>query len=78
MGAGAVVVDDIPANSVAAGNPARVVKTLDPKQPIITRKDWYADPATLFSDIERLDRQMLRDNTVGRWIRHLLFPSRGD
>ena len=50
MGAGAVVVDDIPANSVAAGNPARVVKTLDPKQPIITRKDWYADPATLFSE----------------------------
>lgn len=78
VGAGAVVVDDIPANTVAAGNPARVVKRLDPTQPITTRKDWYADPAALFSEIERLDRQMLRDNTVGRWIRHLLFPTRGD
>jgi acetyltransferase-like isoleucine patch superfamily enzyme len=78
VGAGAVVVDDIPANTIAAGNPARVVKTLDPQRPITTRKDWYADPASLFSDIERLDKEMLRGNTLRRWIRSLLFPSRGD
>ena len=78
VGAGSVVVDDVPANTIAAGNPARVVKQLDPDQPIIARKEWYADPATLFSDIERLDREMLRNNTFRHWIRHLLFPSRGD
>lgn len=30
IGAGSVVVKDIPSNSVAVGNPARVVKTLEP------------------------------------------------
>lgn len=78
VGAGAVVVDDIPANTIAAGNPARVVRHLDPQQPITTRKQWYADPAALFSEIERLDRNMLRGNTLRHWIRHLLLPSRGD
>ncbi len=78
VGAGAVVVDDVPANTVAAGNPARVVKQLDPDKAVTARKEWYADPATLFSDIVRLDKQMLRGNTVRHWIRHLLFPSRGD
>ena len=78
VGAGAVVVDDVPANTVAAGNPARVVKHLDPEQKLTARSQWYADPVSLFEDIERLDKEMLRSNSVGRWIRHLLFPSRGD
>lgn len=78
VGAGAIVVDDVPANTIAAGNPARVVKDLDPEQPITAREQWYADPATLFGDIERLDRKMLEGNTIRHWIRHLLFPSRGD
>jgi maltose O-acetyltransferase len=30
VGAGAVVTRDLPANVVAVGNPARVVRTLDP------------------------------------------------
>ena len=32
VGAGAVVVKDIPDNSVAVGNPARVIKSLPPKE----------------------------------------------
>ena len=32
-GAGAVVTRDIPANSIAVGNPARVIKDLDPTTP---------------------------------------------
>lgn len=78
IGAGAVVVDDVPANTVAAGNPARPVRRLDPQQPRVTRAHWYADPHTLFSDITRIDREMLADNTVLHWLRHLVFPTRGD
>ena len=33
IGAGAVVTHDIPANSIAVGNPARIIKDLDPTTP---------------------------------------------
>ena len=66
IGAGAVVVDDVPANSVAAGNPARIVKSLDPRVPLTTRAHWFADPDALFQNIDRLDRKMLAGNTLGR------------
>jgi acetyltransferase-like isoleucine patch superfamily enzyme len=75
VGAGAVVVEDVPSNTVAAGNPARVVKELDPLRPITTRAQWYADPQDLFERIDRLDRANLSQNSLLNWIRHLLFPS---
>ena len=40
IGAGAVVTKNIPANVVAAGNPAKVVKNLD-QGDFISRKDFY-------------------------------------
>ena len=78
VGAGAVVVDAIPPNVVAAGNPARVVKTLDEGHPFTTRAQWFHDPETLFSDIHRLDKAMLKRNSVWHWLRYLFFPARGD
>ena len=78
IGAGAVVVRDIPANAVAAGNPARVVKTLDPQGPFIRRSHWFADRSSLRRDIDAFDRAMLAGNTVGGWLRYLLNPRRGD
>jgi acetyltransferase-like isoleucine patch superfamily enzyme len=78
IGAGSVVVDDVPANTVAAGNPARVVKQLDPDETLTTRSQWFADPDDLFRQISQIDRQMLEGNTVRHWLRHLLFPSKGE
>ena len=78
VGAGAVVVDDIPANTIAAGNPARVVKKLDPNEKMTTRAQWFADPTTLFNQITQLDKKMLKGNTLRNWLRHLFFPRRGD
>ncbi|GIS34980.1 MAG: hypothetical protein Ct9H90mP6_02370 [Gammaproteobacteria bacterium] len=43
IGAGSVVTKKIPANVVAAGNPAKVVKNLD-QGDFISRKDFYKDP----------------------------------
>lgn len=74
IGAGSVVVRSIPANTVAVGNPARVVKELDPEQPFARRSEWFADPAGLKQKIEDIDRDNLRDNSLLHWIRTLLFP----
>lgn len=78
VGAGAVVVNDVPPNTIAAGNPARVVKHLDPNEKITTREAWFSDPVKLSKDIDRLDKLMLKDNTFFSWFRHMLFPARGD
>lgn len=74
IGAGSVVTRDIPANTIAAGNPAVPVKQLDPAQPIRTRADWFSDPGKLEADIEEIDRDMLKHNTLLGWLKSLVFP----
>lgn len=78
IGAGAIVVESVPANCVAAGNPARVVKRLDPKESFTTRAQFYSDPARLSRDFMAWELAMLQGNTIFGWLRHLLFPVRGD
>jgi len=77
IGAGAVVVDSIPPNTVAAGNPARVVKELDPQQEFTKRSHWFSLP-NLDADIDQIDRDMLENNTILHWLRYLLFPRPGE
>jgi acetyltransferase-like isoleucine patch superfamily enzyme len=78
IGAGAVVVNHIPPNTISAGNPAKIVKQLDPKEKLTTRAQWYADPDQLEKEIDDLDREKLEGNTVLGWVRYLLFPTKGD
>jgi len=78
IGAGAIVVKDIPANAIAAGNPARVIKYLDPAKPLRTRGDWLANPAMLAKNFEIIDRAFMKGNTLRGWFRSLLFPRKGD
>ncbi|MGW8320198.1 MAG: acyltransferase [Thermodesulfobacteriota bacterium] len=78
IGAGSVVTSSIPANTIAAGSPARVIRPLDADRKIKTRADWYADPAALFGEIDRIDREKLGENTYLDWIRSTLFPTKGD
>jgi acetyltransferase-like isoleucine patch superfamily enzyme len=78
VGAGAVVVNDVPPNSVAAGNPARVVKELDDREVFTTREVWFRDPERLFKAFDEMDRQLLKGNSIRHWLRYLLFPRKGD
>ncbi len=78
VGAGAVVVDSIPANIIAAGNPARVVKKLDPGKQMITREQWFSDPTRLFKEFDQFDRAMLKNNTFLNWLRHIFYPRKGE
>jgi acetyltransferase-like isoleucine patch superfamily enzyme len=78
IGAGSVVVSDIPANVIAAGNPARVVRELDPNEEMKTREHWLADPRKLSRDFDVLDRAQLKGNTLLGWLRSVFFPKEGD
>ena len=75
IGAGAVVTKNIPANVVAAGNPAKVVKNLD-QGDFISRKDFYKDPIQLAKDFDNLDKFNLKDNTFIGWLRSIFAPSK--
>jgi acetyltransferase-like isoleucine patch superfamily enzyme len=78
IGAGAIVVKDIPANAIAAGNPASVIKYLDPEKPLRSRTQWMADPAKLAEEFAIIDRENMQENTLLGWFRSLFFPRRGD
>jgi len=78
VGAGAVVVDDIPANCVAAGNPARIVKQLDVGESFTTRAQFFSEPDKLARGFDQTDKALLRDNSFLHWLRYLLFPSKDD
>jgi acetyltransferase-like isoleucine patch superfamily enzyme len=78
IGAGSIVVKDIPANAIAAGNPAKVIKYLDPDKPLKTRTQWLADHAKLAKDFEIIDRAMMKGNSLAGWFRSMIFPRQGD
>jgi len=74
VAAGAVVTHDVPANVVVAGNPARVVKTLDPNHERRTRMDAYADPAAAVAFFDAVDREVLEANRFWYWLWTCLYP----
>ncbi|MFC1828732.1 acyltransferase [Thermodesulfobacteriota bacterium] len=78
VGAGAVVVDAVPPDVVAAGNPARIVKHMDPEVQRRKRAEWYAEPDRLFEEFEVWDREVLKGNTLLGWVRSLVSPNKRD
>ncbi len=68
-----VVTRDVPANVIVAGNPARVVKELDPAPGFTTRTQYYAHPEALAKQFDDIDRLVLTNNSLWRWLRSLLF-----
>ena len=78
IGAGSIVTKDIPKNSIAAGNPARVVKELDPERTLVTRQTLFKDPQALADAMDHIDRGILARNSTIGWLRSIVFPRRGD
>ena len=59
---------------IVAGNPAKVVKELDPERELITRMDYFADPEGLERFFDDVDRQVLGDNSFFRWLWSIVYP----
>lgn len=78
IGAGSVVVSEIPPNSIAAGNPAKVVRSLDANEKITARESFFSDPASLSMYFDAMDRETLKGNSFLHWLRYILFPRKGD
>jgi acetyltransferase-like isoleucine patch superfamily enzyme len=78
IGAGSIVTKDVPANAIAAGNPASVVRYLDTDKPMRTRSQWMSDPKKVNDYFDAIERVMREKNTMLGWIRAILFPRKGD
>ncbi|MEP5763982.1 MAG: acyltransferase [Halieaceae bacterium] len=78
VAANAVVTRDVPANVVVAGNPAKIVKELDPERGFKTRADYFAEPEKLQRFFDSVERDLLAENGFFNWIRALLFPTTRD
>lgn len=76
VAARAVVVRDVPENVIVAGNPAKVVKQLDPGRKFTTRADFFNDPVALAKEYDRLDREYLKDNSLVNWLHSVVKPNR--
>ncbi|GAB5413978.1 MAG: hypothetical protein Cons2KO_15810 [Congregibacter sp.] len=74
VAARAVVTRDVPANVIVAGNPAKVVRELDPQREMITRLDYFADPEGQRRFFDAVDREVLRGNSFWRWLWSIVYP----
>ena len=69
-----VVTNDVPENTIFAGNPAVKVRDLDPSKGFYTRGDFFADQIKKNEEFDSIDKSILSKNSFWKWMIGLLFP----
>lgn len=78
IGAGSVVTHDIPDNVVAAGNPAKVVKQLNPARRMLKREYLFRRGAQYWQQQALLEHYLSAENTTRHWLSTLWQPNHDD
>lgn len=78
IGARAVVTNDVPANSIAVGNPARIVRQFDPSEITRTRMDMFADAPAVDRYFNAIYNDTLKGNSTLDWLRSKIAPGSKD
>ena len=76
VAAGAVVVKDVPANVVVGGNPAKIIKALDPEIDGITRIKLFEDPEGLKDLYDQIDQYTLKNNGIFNLLKSKFFRNK--
>ena len=76
IGAGSVVTKDIPANVIAAGNPAKPIRELDTKRKMVKREAMFEDIKGYNKTMSYLHYLNHKDNNYLSWLRQLILPSK--
>jgi acetyltransferase-like isoleucine patch superfamily enzyme len=74
VAAGAIVVKDVPDNVVVGGNPAKVIKTLNPKRRMLKREYLFQNVEFYQQNQRDLNRYVMAENTTRGWLRSIFFP----
>lgn len=78
VGAGAIVTKNVEANTVVGGNPAKVIKTLNPRRKFLKRDYLLSDSERAAAIDSALMDFVTAGNTWRGWLRSALLPRRGD
>ncbi len=78
VAAGSVVAKDVPANTVVGGNPAKVIKQLNPDRRMLKREYLFTEGEAYLGQMGELDKYVMSGNTIIGWVRSFLFPNQRD
>lgn len=78
IGAGSVVTGDIPDNVIAAGNPAKVIREINPNKKMLTREFLFSGNVDYWENQNLLDKFLFTNNSFMDWAISSFFPTRND